>query len=85
MEGDLISWGEPILWNGWTIWFPNLYFNYKFLKKPISATLLRFKCILHGLAVFSSVFLNFLKLYRESTSILGGNQFCKMADLFEAS
>ena len=34
---DLISWGEPILQNGWIIWSPLLYFNFKNLRDPNSS------------------------------------------------
>ena len=36
-RGDLISWGEPILQNGWIIWSPLLYFNFKNLRDPNSS------------------------------------------------
>ena len=61
-RGDLISWGEPILENGWIIWSPLLYFNFKNLSHPNSSSSSRFHCILHDSAVLFSVFSNFLKL-----------------------
>ena len=61
-RGDLISWGEPILQNGWIIWSPLLYFNFKNLRDPNSSSSSRFQCILHDSAVLFSVFSNFLKL-----------------------
>ena len=63
-RGDLISWGEPILQNGWIIWSPLLYFNFKNLRDPNSSSSSRFQCILHDSAVLFSVFSNFLKLKR---------------------
>ena len=63
-RGDLISWGEPILQNGWIIWSPLVYFNFKNLKDPNSSSSSRFQCILHDSAVLFSVFSNFLKLKR---------------------
>ena len=80
-RGDLISWGEPILQNGWTICFPLLYFNFKNLRDPNSSSSSRFQFILHDSAVLFSVFSNFLKLKR-GTLFLGGNQFCWTAELF---
>ena len=59
---DLISWGEPILQNGWNIWSPLLYFNFKSLRDPNSSSSSRFQCVLHDSAVLFSVFSNFLKL-----------------------
>ena len=61
-RGDLISWGEPILQNGWIIWSPLLYFNFRNLKAPNSLSFIRFQCLLHYLAVLFSGFWNFLKL-----------------------
>ena len=59
-RGDLISWGEPILQNGWIIWSPLLYFNFRNLKDPNSLSFIRFQCILHDSAVLFSVFENLL-------------------------
>ena len=63
-RGNLISWGEPILQNGWIIWSPLLYFNFRSLKDPNSLSFIRFQCILHDSAVLFSGFWNFLKLKR---------------------
>ena len=63
-RGELISWGEPILQNGWIIWSPLLYFIFKNLSHPKSSSSSRFQCILHDSAVLFSVFSNFLKLKR---------------------
>ena len=61
-RADLISWWEPILQNGWIIWSPLLYFNFKNLRDPNSSSSGRFQCALHDAAVHFSVFSNFLKL-----------------------
>ena len=63
-RGDLISWGEPILQNGWIIWSPLLYFNFRSLKDPNSLSFIRFQYILHDSAVFFSGFWKFIKLKR---------------------
>ena len=60
-RADLISWGEPIPQNGWIIWSPLLYFNFKSLRDLNSSPSSRFQCILHDSAVLFSVFSNFLK------------------------
>ena len=49
-RGDLISLGEPILQNGWIIWSPLLYFNFRNLKDPNSSSFIRFQCVLHDSA-----------------------------------
>ena len=80
--------GEPIMQNGWIIWSLLLYF--KNFKDPNSASLIRFKCILHDAAVLFSVFQNFLKFKRDYLSSWGrggegkGNQFCRTIELFGA-
>ena len=76
-RGDLISRGEPILQNGWIIWSPLLYFNFKNLSDPNSSSSSRFQCIVHGWAVIFSVFSNFLKLKRGGANFLGGTYFAK--------
>ena len=60
--GNLISWGEPILQNGWIILSPLLYFNFKSLKDPNSLSFPRFQSSLHDSGVLFSDFLNFHKL-----------------------
>ena len=79
--GELISWGELILQNGWIIWSPLLYFNFKSLRDPNSSSSSRFQCILLDSAGLFSVFSNFLKL-RMGELISWGNQFCRTAELF---
>ena len=63
-EGDLISWSEPILQNGWIIWSFLLYFHFRNFKDPNSSSFIRFQCILHDSAELLSGFWNFLKLNR---------------------
>ena len=70
-RGDLISWGEPILQNGWIIWSPLLHFNFRSLKDPISSSFIRFQCILHDSAVLFSGFWNFFKLKSGDLIFLG--------------
>ena len=63
-RGYLISWGEPIVQNGWIIGSHLVYFNFKNLRDPNSSSSSRFQCILHDSAVPFSIFSNFLKLKR---------------------
>ena len=60
----LISWGEAILQNGWIIWSPLLYFNFRSLKNTNSLSFIRFQFILHDSAVLFSAFWKFIKLMR---------------------
>ena len=80
-EGGLISGGEPILQNVWIIWSPLLYFNFKSFLDPNSSSFLRFQCILYYSGVLLSGFSNFYKLKR-GVVISGGNQFCRVSELF---
>ena len=80
-RGDLISPGDPILQNGWIIWSPLLYFNFRNFKDPNSLSFIRFKCILHNSSALFSSFWNFLKLKRRNLNSLG-NQFCRTDELF---
>ena len=77
----LISWGEAILQNGWIIWSPLLYFNFRSLKNTNSSSFMRFQCLLHDSGVLLSGFWNFSKLSR-GTYFLEGNQLCRRAELF---
>ena len=63
-RGDLISWAEPILQNGWIIWSPLLYFNSRNLKHPNFSSFIRFQWVLHDSPVLFSFFWNLLKLKR---------------------
>ena len=71
MRGYLISWGEPILQNGWIILSPLLYFNFSNLNDPNSLSFIRFQCLLHDSAVLFSDFWNFLKLKRADLNSCG--------------
>ena len=80
-EGGPNFWGEPILQNVWIIWSPLLYFNFKSFLDPNSAPFISFQCILYDWGVVLSGFSNFYKL-RSGNLISGGNQFCRMSELF---
>ena len=80
-EGGPNFWGEPILQNVWIIWSPLLYFNFKSFLDQNSSSLIRFQSILHESGRLSSESWNFLKLKRGEL-ISGGNQFCRMSELF---
>ena len=80
-RGELFSWGQPILQNGWNIWSPFLYLNFKSFKDPNSASLIIFQCTLHYSGVPFSGFWNFYKL-RRGDLISVGKQFCRTAELF---
>ena len=41
--GDLISWWEPVVQNGWIIWSPLLYFNFRNLRDRSSSSFVRFQ------------------------------------------
>ena len=80
-EGGPNFWGEPILQNVWIIWSPLLYFNFKSFLDPNSSPFISFQCILYDSGVLLSGFSNFYKLKRGDL-ISGGNQFCRMSELF---
>ena len=80
-EGEPNFWGEPILEKLWIIWSPLLYFNFKSFVDPNSWSFIRFQCILHDSGVLFSESWNFYKLKRGDL-ISGGNQFCRMSELF---
>ena len=61
---DLSFLGVPIPQNGWIIYFPFQYFNFKNLKQPNFSGFIRFQCIPHDCAVLLSILQNFLKLKR---------------------
>ena len=48
--------GETILRNGWIIWSPLLYFNFRNLRDPNSSSLIRFQCILHDFYMIPQYF-----------------------------
>ena len=74
-------WGEPILEKVWIIWSPLLYFNFKSFLDPISSSFITFQCILHDSGVLFEESWNLYKLKRGDL-ISGGNQFCRMSELF---
>ena len=80
-EGGANFWREPILQKVWIIWSPLLYFNFKSFTDPNSSSFIRFQCILHDSGVLFSESWNFYKLKRGDL-ISGGNQFCRMSELF---
>ena len=80
-EGGSNFWGEPILQNIWIICSPLLYFDFKSFLDPNSSSFIRFQCILHDSGVLFSESWNFYKLKRGDL-ISGGNQFCRMSELF---
>ena len=80
-EGGPNFWGEPILQNVWIIWSPLLYFNFKSFLDPNSSSFIRFQSILHEWGRLFSESWNFYKLKRGDL-ISGGNQFCRMSELF---
>ena len=73
--------GEPILQKLWIIWSNLLYFYFKSFLDPSSLSFIRFQCILHDSGVLLTEFWNFYKLKRGDL-ISGGNQFCRMSELF---
>ena len=80
-EGGSNFCGEPVLQKVWIIWFRLLYFNFKRFMETTSASFIRLQCILYDSGVLFSKYWNFYKLRRGSL-ISGGNQFCRMSELF---
>ena len=83
-EGGSKIWGETILQKVWIIWSPLQYFNFKSFIDPNSSSFIGFQCILHDSGVLFSESWNFYKLKRRDL-ISGGNQFCRISELFGAS
>ena len=83
-EGGPNFWGESILENGWIIWSPLLYFNFKSFKDANYLSFIRFQCMLHDSGVLFWELWNFYKLKRGDL-ISGENQFCRTAELFGRS
>ena len=71
-RGDLISWGKPILQNGWIIWSSLLYFSFKKLNYPNSSSFIRFDWILHDSAVLFWYLENFHKFKKGDLIYWGG-------------
>ena len=61
-RGELISWCQPILQNGWILWSSFLYFNFRNIKDPNSSSFIVFKWVLHDSPIVFSIFWYFLKL-----------------------
>ena len=80
-EGRPSCWGDSIFHKVWIIWSRLLYFNFKSFLDPNSLSFIRFQCILHDSGVLFSESWNFYKLKRGDL-ISGGNQFCRMSELF---
>ena len=80
-RGNLTSWGEKILQNGWIICSHLLYFNFKSFNDPNYLSFLRFQCILHHSGVLFSESWNFYKIKRGNL-VSGWNQFRRTAELF---
>ena len=74
-------WGEAIFQNIWIIWSRFLYLNLKSPMDPNSSSFIRFQSILHESGRLFSESWNFYKLKRGDL-ISGGNQFCRMSELF---
>ena len=73
--------GEPILQNVWITWSPLLYLNLKSLMDPNSWRFITLQFILDESGRLFSESLNFCNL-RRGDRISGGNQFCRMSELF---
>ena len=80
-EGGPNYWGEPILQNVWIILSPLLYFNLETSMHRNSSSFIRFQSIVHEWGRLFSESWNFYKLKRGDL-ISGGNQFCRMSELF---
>ena len=77
---DLISLGGPFLQNGWIIWSPLLYFNFKSWKDSKSLSFVRFQFVRHDTAVFFTFFWNLQRLQNVDLISWGGNELCKMTE-----
>ena len=80
-EWGLNFWGEPILQKVIFISSPLLYFNFKSFMDTISASFIRFQCILHGQKVLFTESSNF-NILKKGDLISGGNPFCRKSELF---
>ena len=63
------------------IWSPLLYFNLKSSIDLYNSSFIRFHSFLHESWVFLSESWNFWKV-KKGDRISGGNQFCRMSELF---
>ena len=80
-RGGFNFWWERFFQNVWIIWFPLHFFNFKSFLDPNFSSFIRFQCILYDSGLLLSGFSNFHKLKRGDL-ISGGNQFCRMSELF---
>ena len=78
-EGRPIFWGESRISE--LLGPPLLYFNFKSFLDKNSLSFIRFQCVVHDSRVLFSESSNFYKLKRGDL-ISGGNQFCRMSELF---
>ena len=74
-------WRQPILQKVWIIWFRLLYFNIKTFKDPNSLLFINLQWVLCDSEDLLSGFWNVYKLKRRDL-ISGGNQFCRLSELF---
>ena len=82
-RGPNFCW-EPILQKLRIIWSPLLFFNFKRFLDPNSLSFIRFQSVLNESGTLFSGSWNFYKL-KSGDLISGGNQFCKMSELFGPS
>ena len=80
-QGRPYIWDEHLLQNVWIIWSPLLFFNFKRFLDPNSSPFIRFQSILHESGWLFSESWNSYKL-KTGDVISGGNQFCRMSELF---
>ena len=75
-------WGEPVLQNVWIIWSPLVHLNLKSPMDPNSSSFIRFHSVLQEWGGLFSESWNFYKV-KKGDLISGGNQFCRMSELFD--
>ena len=80
-EGGLISGGDQFSRMSEFSGPPLLFFNFKSFLDPNSLSFIRFQWILYDSGRLFSGFSNFYKL-KMGDLISGGNQFCRMSELF---
>ena len=81
IKGGPTFWVKPIFQKVWIICSPLLYFNFKSFMVSYFLSFIGFECIPHDSGVPFSGSRNFYKLKRGHL-ISGGNQFCRMSELF---
>ena len=80
-EGWFSFWGEPIFQNVWIIFSPLLYLSLKSPMDQNSSSFIRFQFIVHESGRLFWESWSFYKL-RRMNLISGGNQFCRISELF---